>query len=228
MRAFGPARLKAAMRRGDVDDLAVHLPDGVPPGEPLLHAAGARRRGGDVVLLLRQPGHGAVVDDRAVVAADDAVADAGQLHVAEPVRVEPLQEGGGVGPAHDQLAQRGDVDQAQRLVHRVDLAVAVAVVVGALPVAGPQHLAAVLGVPVVGGRALHRLVAAGRQQREAGGVVRRPRGGDADPLGIGVEAQLIGDHEPRVAVAHAPLAGAHGHGRVALGQLQRAEALVQR
>ena len=113
-------------------------------------------------------------------------------------------------------------------MHRGGLLLGSPVVVRALPVAGPQHLAAVLGGPVVRGRALHRLIAAGRQQREAGGVVRRPRGGDPDPLGIGVEAQLIGDHEPRVAVAHAPLARAHGHGRVALGQLQRAEALVQR
>ncbi len=113
-------------------------------------------------------------------------------------------------------------------MHRVDLEVGLPVVVGALPVARPQHLAAVLGVPVVGGRALDRLVAARGQQREAGRVVRRPGGGDADTLGVRVEAQLLGDDEAGVAVAHAPLARAHGDRRVALGQLQRAEALVQR
>src|SRR5256885_7825247 len=83
------------------------------------------------------------------------------------------------------------------------------VVVGALPIARPQHLAAVLGVPVVGGRTLHRLVAAGGQQREAGGVVPRARGRDADPPGGGGEGHVVDDHEPGGTRGHAPPAGAH-------------------
>ena len=62
--ALGPARFTAAMRGRDVHDLAVHPPDRVPPGEPLLHAAGARRGGGHVVLGLGQARHRAVVEDR--------------------------------------------------------------------------------------------------------------------------------------------------------------------
>ena len=105
-------------RLGDVGQLDVELPVGEPPREPLVDGARAARRGRHVEGVVVEPADRAVVHDPAGVAGDHAVADAPGLEVREAVRVEAVEELAGVGAAHDQLAERGDVDQPGRLVHR--------------------------------------------------------------------------------------------------------------
>src|SRR5207253_9007476 len=50
-------------RAGDVEDLDVHLPDGVPPLEPLEHALGSGRRRRDVEAAVGEARDRAVVDE---------------------------------------------------------------------------------------------------------------------------------------------------------------------
>jgi hypothetical protein len=73
------------------------------------------------------------------------------VHVAEPVRIEALEELRCVGPRDDQLPEGGDVDHADGAVHGLHLGLDVAVGVRPLPRPRPHHVAAELLVPVVDG-----------------------------------------------------------------------------
>ena len=156
------ARLRAGEVDGgdrlrDVRHVDVHLPVGQPPAEPLLHRRRAARRRRDVERLVVEAADRAVVDDAPRVGADDAVADAPRLEVREAVGVQAVEERAGVRAAHEHLAERRDVDQAGRLLDRDRLALRVAVVVGAAPVAGPRDPRAELAVAAVDRRALRGL-----------------------------------------------------------------------
>ena len=164
-RARGPARLTADKPWRDVGQAHVESPVGQPPREPLVDGAGAARRGGHVERVVVEPADRAVVHDPPRVAGDHAVADAARLQVREAVRVEAVEELAGVGAAHDQLAERRDVDQAGGLVHGQRLGLRVAVVVGAPPVARPHHRRAELAVAAVDRRALGGLERAARRAR---------------------------------------------------------------
>ena len=155
---------------------------------------------------------------------EHAVADAPGLEVREAVGVEAIEEGARLGAADDELAQRRDVDEPRALVDGQRLGLRVAVVVGAAPVAGPHDARAELAVAGMDGRALGGLDRAAGQRAERDRRPRRARGRGADPLEV--LAGLLG-HEPHGGqLAHAPLAGAHGRRRVALGELDRVIALV--
>ena len=113
---------------------------------------------------------------------------------------------GRVRSLDEELPERGDVDDAERLVHRPDLALGmVAVRVRALPATRPHHPRARLLVPEVERRALCRLVVAPGEKAQ---LDRRPRraGGRRTELG------LVGVHLLRVEpdareLAELPLAG---------------------
>ncbi len=103
------------------------------------------------------------------------------------------------------------------------LAGRVAVGVRAAPGARPHHLRAELLVAVVDRRALCRLVRASGQEAELDRLPRRARGRRPDRRLVGlVLARVQADGGD---VAELALAGAHRHRRVALGQLDRVEAL---
>ena len=174
-------------------------------------------------MLVAEPGDGAVVHDAPGVGLEDAVADAPDLQVGEAVRVEALEERRRVGPAHDQLPESGDVDQADRVVDVLCLGGGIAVRVGAPPGARPHHPRAELLVAVVDGRPLCRLVRAPGEQAERHRLPGRARRRRPDGRLVGLV--LAGVEADGGEVAELPLARPHRHGRVALGELDRVEAL---
>ena len=223
-RARGPGEVDRGEALGDVGERDLHAPVGQPPGEPLLDGARAARGGGHVEALVVQAADRAVVHDPPGVGGQHAVADAPGLEVREAVGVEAIEELARLRAADDELAQRRDVDEPRALVDGQRLALRIAVVVGAAPVAGPHDARAELAVAGMDGRALGGLDRAAGQRAEGDRRPRRARRGGADPLEV--LAGLLG-HEPHGGqLAHAPLAGAHGRRRVALGELDRVVALV--
>ena len=194
--------------------------------EPALDGVGTARGGGDVEGLVVEAADRPVVGDPPGVVAQHPVADPTRLQVVEAVRVQAVEEGAGVRPADDQLAERRDVDQPGALVDGHRLALGIAVVVGPAPVAGPQHVAAELPVTPVDRGALGGLERASRERAHRDRRPRRPRGRQPD---VGDRpCRCLGGLPDRRELAHATLARAHRHRRVALQQLERVEALVDR
>ncbi len=108
------------------DRRAVH-PQLRPLGlQPLLHPVEDLRRaaggGEDEEAVLGQAQHRAVVDHHPVDPAHDAVADRADLQVAHQVRVEHVEQHGGVGALHVDLAERGAVEDADAGARRGALA----------------------------------------------------------------------------------------------------------
>src|SRR6185503_12282881 len=168
----------------------------------------------------------AVVHAPARVRVEDAVADPHRLHVAEAVGIQALEELGRVGAADDHLAERGDVDDADRGVHGLRLALRVSVRVRAAPGARPHHLRAELLVAMVDRGALGRLVRTPGEEAERDRRPGRPRGGRSDRrLVLLVLARIEADGRH---VAETPLARTHRHRGVALRELDRVEALADR
>ena len=149
------------------------------------------------------------------------------LQVGEAIRVDAVEERARLRPGDEDLPERRDVDQADAAVHALSLRTGVGPVrVRPPPGAGPHHRAARVLVPVVQRGALGRLVRRPCEQPERHGRVRRARRRRADR--VLVEAGRLRVDADRVDVAEATLARAHGHGRVALGELDRVEALGDR
>ena len=209
---------------GHVGQPDVHPPVGQPPREPLLDRAGAARGRGHVVRVLVDPADRPVVDDPAGVGADHAVADPAGLEVGEAIGIEAVEELAGRRPADQQLAERRDVDQPGGLVDGERLLLRIAVVVGAPPVAGPLDVGAQLTVAAVDRRALGRLERPAGQHAHRDRHVRGASGRSSDALQA--LARLLRHQPHRCELAHPALARAHGHRRVALGQLDRVVALV--
>ena len=129
---------------------AVHLQVGPLGLEPFLEAIHHRRRaagrGGDDVAVLGQAHRDAVVEDHPVEAEHQPVPDRADGQVRHPVRVHPIEEHAGVGPADVDLAERAGVEHADARAHRPAFARDGGVHVLAVPreVAGPLPLADVL------------------------------------------------------------------------------------
>ena len=201
-------------------------PVGQPPREPLLDRAGAAGGRGHVEGLLVDPADRAVVDDPPRVGADHPVADPARLEVREPVGVQAIQEFARLGTAHEQLAERGDVDQSRGAVDGQRLTLGIAVVIGAAPVAGPLHVRAERAVARMDRGALGGLDRPSAEDPHRYRHPGRAGGGRAD---VGEALPGFLRHQThRRQLAHAPLARAHGHGGVALCQLDRVIALVDR
>ena len=113
--------------------------------------------GGHEEAVGAEPGGGAVVHDEAVLAQHHAVAGAADGEGGEGVDVEAVEEGAGVGALHVDLAERGDVAEADRGAHR-------------------RHLAADGGEPVGLARPADSIVrAARRRSRRTPRPAARPR-----------------------------------------------------
>ena len=168
---------------------------------------------------------------KAVVAQHQPVARLADGERGEGVGVDPVEEEGGVRPLHVDLAERGDVDDADRSAHRARLAhigllerlAGAAIGARPLPQADIHHLAAGLDVPIVQRRPPERLqMRAARlagERAEADGVVGRAEAGRADG-GDGQAARAGEDREP-VQVGGLALVGRHAERRVALQVLDR-------
>ena len=222
-----PGEVHGGERTGHVHDLRVVAPHCVPPLEPRGHRVGARRRRRHVEEVVGEPRDRAVVHDPAAVRGEDAVADAPGLHVAEAVRVQALEERDGLRPLDEELAERRDVDDAERLVHRAHLVLGMlAVRVRTLPRAGPlDRRAGLLVAPVDRAAAGRRELASG-EQAELDRRPRRPRGRRPDRRLVH-PVLLCVDADARE-VAELALARAHRRRRVALRELDRVEALADR
>ena len=221
-----PREVECREPLADVGEVNVEVPFGEPPGEPGLDCVGPAGGRGDVIREIVEPADRAVIGDPPGIVAEHAVANPARLQVVEPVRVKQVEEPVGLGAAHDQLSQGGDVDQAGAVVHGHRLPTGIAVVIGTAPVARPEHVAAELAMPPVDRGALRGLEGPARQHAHRHGRPGRPGGGQPDLLDRLVV--VVGHLADRGELAHPPLAGTHRHRRVALQQLQRVEALVDR
>ncbi len=120
-RARGPARFIAA------SSLVVFVTStrrSVPASHQRIHWSIASRLpgpGGHEEPIATEAGDGAVVEDDAGLVGHRAVADAPGAQVAEPVRVQPVEIRPGVRAADVELAERGDVDEADTLADGVDI-----------------------------------------------------------------------------------------------------------
>ena len=129
--------------------------------QPLLHPVEDLRRaargGEDEETVVGQAQHRAVVDDHPVDPAHHAVADRADLQVAHHVRVEPVEQHGGVGALHVDLAERRPVEDADPGARRGALAqdrgvhvlTGPRVEAGALPLTDVLEDRSGLDVPVV-------------------------------------------------------------------------------
>src|SRR6185312_5566585 len=82
------------------------------------------------------------------------VAEAPGLEVADPARVQPLEERRRIRAGDDELAERADVHDADALAHRPVLGQGVSVVLGAAPGPGRLHGRVPGEMTLVGGRAV--------------------------------------------------------------------------
>ena len=115
--------------------------------QPLPHRGGPGGRGAHQVVLRAQPPGDAVVEDHAVLGAHHAVPDPADPELGPLVDVHQVEQPRHVGTAQVELADRGDVDDADLAAHVPDLGGRVAVVIGPDPGAGDQRAGAVRLVP---------------------------------------------------------------------------------
>ena len=202
------------LRVGRLQPVLEHLPD----------RAGTRRGAGHEPVVLAEAGGDAVIGDNAVLGHHRAVAHPADGQLRPLVDVHQLQELGDVRAAQVQLAEGGDVDQADVVPHVGSLGHRVAVVVRADPLACQERSGAMGVVPVLEGGATNRLVDATGQRTQRDGCVGRAPHGGAD-LGHG-HAVGLGQHGGGVHRLQLALGRAHGHGGVPLHELDRVEALL--
>ena len=195
-----------------------------PPEQPLVDRVDVARRRRHEEPVVAEAGDGPVVEDDSRVVEHGAIPHTADAQVAEPVRVQPVEEVARVRALQLQLAERADVDDPCCLVNGRAFSGDIAVVKRPLPVAhvgerGPERDVAI----VHRGAANARHVRAGergeghRLERRSGG--RRAGRGGARAGDLGVEA---GGHP----VAHLALARTHRDRAVALQGLEGVEALL--
>ena len=188
-------------------------------------------------MLAEARGH-AVVHDHAVLAQHQAIAALADLELGPGVGVHAVEELGRVLALDVDLAERRGVDHAERVAHRLDLAVdgvvhgfaGPRVIPGPLPLADVLEGRAVALVPGVDRRLAGGIeqvvdIAAG-EDAEGDRGIGRAEGGDAHFRDR--PAERLGDDADGIHVAGLALIGAHAGGGVALDVLDRAVALAQR
>ena len=188
-------------------------------------------------MLLADARGGAVVEHHAVFAQHDAVAHFADRECAPVVDVDAFEQFHGVFAFDVDLAEGGDVDQADVVAHRADFAVecveigfaAPRIELRAPPQSGIDESGAGFHVPRI-----HRGQAQGRDMRtaflsrdraERDGRVRRAERGGADLRYVRVE-QLRLDRES-VDVRQFALVGTHAEGCVALQVFDRGIAFAR-
>ena len=115
--------------------------------QPLPHRRGPRGRGAHQVVVRAQVAGDAVVEDHAVLGAHHAVPDPAEAELGPLVHVHQVEQPRHVGTAQVELADRGDVDDADLAPHVADLGGRVTVVIGPDPGPGDQRAGAVRLVP---------------------------------------------------------------------------------
>ena len=146
------------------------------------NVGGFRGGRGDQIMMFAEPRGGAVVEYDAVLAQHQAIARAADRQFGERVDVQAIEEGSGIRALHVDLAERGDIAQADGLTHRTGFTQdwtpaglpALGVIERTQPCAGFQENGTSAGVPVVQRRAADRLeVLAGLAAGETGEADRR-------------------------------------------------------
>ncbi|VTR67770.1 hypothetical protein DESC_610353 [Desulfosarcina cetonica] len=220
---IGAGKIDDAHSIGQVDQMEVPA---VKPGviaDPLDGLPGPAAGGGEVVVVLTQLGHHAVIDDAAVVVAHGRVLDAPGFYLAHVGDIDPLQGLERIGPMDAELAQGGAVEHAHVVSHIENLFLAVEIgreVAGPLPDTDIAEDAAIFDLIAVHGRAFeHVMVVAGiggdegrHQGRALGRGNRRVDG-----------CRMPGDEQGQVVPRDAALPRAGTGGSKALDQLGHVE-----
>ncbi len=209
---------------GHVGHIDPPIRGGQPPAQPAVDGVEAARSGGDQVAVVAEPRDRPVIEDDPGVIGHRAVADPPDAQVAEPVRVEPVEELAGIASAHVEFAQGRDVDQPDALVDSATFGFHIAVVERTLPVAHVHPVRAEGLVAVVQRGPADGAVVRPGEDRQRDRLDRRPVGRQSGRLTR--NAAQRGRHEGGVAVALLALAGAHGHGAVALERLEQFKAFT--
>ena len=223
---------------GDAGDLDRELrPHRLPVELHVRHdVGGARGRGRDVERVIGEARDRAVVEHHAVLAQHEPVARLADGKPSHRVAVQPVEELGRVGALHVDLAERRDVDQADRFAHAARLAqgrgeqvlAGARVVARPPPEPGVDELGAGRDVPVVHRREPQRtevradLAAGERAERDR--RVGRPEGRRPDRVDrLVAQVRHQGEADD---VAGLALLGAHAERGVALEMLDRLVALA--
>ena len=184
------------------------------------------RGGGDVEVVLGQAADGAVVQDDAVLTAEDAVADSTRLQVGEVVGVDQVQQLARVAALDLQFPQGAHVDDSDPLPDRPPFLLRFPVAEGAHPLPHGHLFGAGGLVPLVKRRQLDRVVVGTRQDPEGNGSHRGPGRGSTGL--VQRAAGLPGTGAGQQHLAHLALTRAHGGGGVALEELHLAEPFLDR
>ncbi len=205
-----------------VEDVDAEAPRLDPVADPHLGVRrAARREAQDEPRLAVAQDH-PVVDDVAALVEQQRVPRPADLDVRDVARIEPLEELDDVGARNDQLAERADVAERDRLADRPVLGDVVAVVPRPPPAAEPIHAPTQREVLVVEGRPPEGIdVGVGRRLRQGDLARRRPgRERRGDGLRPG------GDPRPDVGEAGAALARPDAGEARPLEELELAEAAI--
>ena len=184
-----PARTEQlfGQRPGHVDRGEGHRPvhdvDPKPPlvdpvADPHLGVGGTagRERQHEPVLGFAQDHP--VVHDMAALVEEERVARATGLDVAHVARIEPLQEPDHIRPGDDQLAERADVPNRDRLANRPVLGQGVAVVPRSPPTPEAVHPSPKGEMLVMQGRSAKGVDVGVRRGLRKGDLARRRSGGE--------------------------------------------------
>ena len=152
-------------------------------------------------MLLAQAGADAIVDHHAMLVGHQRIASAADGQLGKAEGVQAFEQFGGVGAAHVEAAQGGDVDQADLFAHMAGFFLhaafalnGFAIVRRALPGAGGHHFCARRHMAAVHRRLPVRVEGTASDMRQLLGLKGWPGGGhagfaDAAPGGLGHQAR---------------------------------------
>ena len=205
---------------------------------PRQNGAGIGGGGGGEEFRLAQARGGAVIEDETIIAQHHAVAQPADFEGGERVAIQTVEEFGGVRPLHGDLAEGGDIDDADIRPHMSGLAqigganilARLRIIPGTGPGTGIDESGAMRLVPI-----LHRGAAGGTEMRAEfaadDGAEGNRRVGRAERGGANItqcRAAQFGKAGEDVDVGGLALIGRHAAGGVTLGMLDGDIALAMR
>ena len=205
-----------------------HLPLGVhglqPHLKPVPDRTRTRRCRRHQVVVIAKTAGDPVIHDDAIFGAHHAVPHRADGEVVPIVGVHQIQQLDHIRTMQIELAQRGQVDDADIGANVDDLGRRVSIVLRPDPLAGHHIFRAMLVMPALNRRHTVRLEDAARKCAEADRSVRRPPHGGSGALHVTISG--LGEHGHRVDVFELALGGAHACRGEALGQFGRVVALL--
>ena len=181
----GARHTDAAPGAGQIREIDVQPPLGIPVQQGAKHPFGAPRGCGDVEVVLVQTADNTVLDDEPGFVSHQRIAKRCHALAGVGRRIDPVQEFRGVGAACRDPAQRGYVDGAGTLangpnfpLHGIVAFVLPAVVRGTIPVAHLKKLRTGFDMTLVDAAAQCRVVAAAGTVGQRLRRQWRTRGGD--------------------------------------------------